>query len=304
MKIKSFGQLLLFVSCLVFSFSALAADKLWPFYLAKLSQGNVADIASESKKKLTAAGFNVVGEYSPYADASIIIISNDELQKNAAATKMGGFGAVQRVSITKIKEQVQVAYTNPIYMAHAYHLNGKLEAVEAKLKSTLGFSKAYGPKDGMSAGDIADYHYMFGMPYFDDTVEIMEYPSYDKAIAALEKGLSEKKGGVSKVYRVDLPGKKQSVFGVAMTKGMSNDKTIMTEIDFKETRSTAHLPYEVIVTESGKIYALDAKFRIAINFTDLSMAGSNSFMGIMASPDAIVAALTQAAGGEVNSGGF
>ena len=68
------------------------------------------------------------------------------------------------------------------------------------------------------------------------------------------------------------------------------------EIDFKETRSTAHLPYEVLVHD-GEVEALHARFRIAMNFPDLSMMGSNSFMNIMPSPDAIKEALTKAAGG-------
>ncbi len=80
-----------------------------------------------------------------------------------------------------------------------------------------------------------------------------------------------------------------------MTKGKSSDKMIMTEIDFKAIRSTAHLPYEVLVTENGKVFILGAEFRIALNFSDLSMAGSNSFMGIMASPDAIAQAIKSAA---------
>ncbi|MCK5663231.1 MAG: hypothetical protein KAI17_07080, partial [Thiotrichaceae bacterium] len=100
--------------------------------------------------------------------------------------------------------------------------------------------------------------------------------------------------------QLDIPGKKQTVIGVAMTEGMSDDTTIMTEVDFKDIRSTAHLPYEMLVHEDGKVYALHGKFRIALNFPDLSMMGKNSFMGIMASPDAIKKALSQAAGNSAN----
>jgi hypothetical protein len=46
------------------------------------------------------------------------------------------------------------------------------------------------------------------------------------------------------------------------------------------------------VLVSGKnVYALYARFRIAINFPDLSMMGKNSFMNIMQSPEAIKRAL-------------
>jgi hypothetical protein len=69
-------------------------------------------------------------------------------------------------------------------------------------------------------------------------------------------------------------------------------------IDFKELRSTAHLPYEILVS-GNKVYHLYARFRIAINFPDLSMMGDNSFMNIVESPEAIKKALTKVAGGQV-----
>ena len=83
---------------------------------------------------------------------------------------------------------------------------------------------------------------------------------------------------------------KETVFGVAM-KGSGDNKYmderfIMSEIDFRDLKSTAHLPYEVLVSDN-KVYAQYARFRIAINFPDLSMMGDNSFMKIMETPDAI-----------------
>ena len=275
--------------------SALAGEKLLPFYLASQSKTDASTVLAETKTKLTGAGFEIVGEYSPYQGANIVIISNDELKSNATASENGGFGAVQRVSVTDVNGDIQLAYTNPIYMSHAYRMKGRLANVESTLKSVLGFTKAYGPKEGMDADDIEGFHYMFGMPYFDEPVEIADYGNYDKAVKMLESGLASKKGGVSKVYKLELNGK-GAVFGVAMTQGMSSDKTIMKEIDFKPIRSTPQLPYEVLVTEKGIIYILAAQYRIAINFPDLSMAGSNSFMGIMSSPDAIIDVIKVAAG--------
>ncbi|MFK5986899.1 MAG: hypothetical protein QM479_15940 [Pseudomonadota bacterium] len=292
MNIKQMKQIIticLFFTLLVTQSITFAAEKIFPFYLAAQSKGDAAAVLADTKTKLTAAGFEIAGEYSPYAGAHIVIITNDELKSNASASEMGGFGAAQRVSITDVKGDIQLAYTNPIYMANAYRMKGKLNSIEAKLKSTLGFVKAYGPAQGLKTDDIDGYHYMFGMPYFDDPVEIADHGNYKKAVSTLEKGLASKKGGVSKVFKVEFKG--GALFGVAMTKGMSSDKTIMKEIDFKAIRSTAQLPYEILVTEKGTVYILAAEYRIAINFPDLSMAGSNSFMGIMASPDAIIDAI-------------
>ena len=290
--IKFFIAVLL--SCI--SLSAIAAEKLKPFILASNAAGDFSQTVTDSKEKLTSAGFEVVGEYSPYEGVTVIAITSEALKNNAAATEFGAYGAVQRVSVTDHKGSIQVAFTNPVYMAHAYRMKGELSDVAAALKTALGGQQEFGSDKGLDRRELKKYHYMFGMPYFDDPDMLVKHASYDAAIKAVEDGLAAGNGGTSKVYRIDIPGKQQSVFGVAMTRDMSSDKTIMDEVDFKDIRSTAHLPYELMVNKDGKVYALNAKFRIAINFPDLSMAGENSFMGIMASPDAIKKALSQAAG--------
>jgi hypothetical protein len=139
---------------------------------------------------------------------------------------------------------------------------------------------------------------MFGMEYFDDPSVLARYDSYQQAVAAVEQALAAGKGGVGKVYRIDVPGKDETVFGVSLSEGCSGDKFIMEKIDFKPRRSTAHLPYEMLVS-GNTVYALYARFRIAINFPDLKMMGDNSFFKIMCAPRAIEEALTLAAGGEI-----
>ncbi len=91
---------------------------------------------------------------------------------------------------------------------------------------------------------------------------------------------------MTKVYRIDIPGKEEAVFGVAIGRGKGADKYVMDYIDFADLKSTAHLPYEMLVS-GNKVYHLYARFRIAISFPDLSMMGSNSFMSIMSAPGAI-----------------
>ncbi|MBE9563722.1 MAG: hypothetical protein IMF17_00655 [Proteobacteria bacterium] len=279
-----------------------AAGEMKPFILASTGAGAVADKVADVKKSLTDNGFEVVGEYSPYDTAHIIIVTNDTLKKSAGSHERGGYAAGQRVSITKVGDQLQISYTNPAYMAAAYHVKGDISSVSNALKTALGSIKEYGPEEGLDADDIASYHYTFGMEYFDEPYSLADYDSYEEAVAAVEKGLAAKAGGSTKVYRIDIPGKKQTLFGVALSDETTGNKYmddtfIMTEIDFKELRSTAHLPYDILVT-GDEVEALHARFRIAINFPDLSMMGDNSFMNIMPSPDAIKESLTQAAGGE------
>ena len=278
---------------LLFGISNAMADdvKLKPFVLASKGAGTLAEKTEQSKAALIAGGFTVVGEYSPYADANILIVTNDEMKTNAAASEHGGFGAVQRVAITKVKDGVQVSYTNPVYMANAYRMKDDLSGVAAGLNAALGKVEEFGAKQGITASKARKYHYMIGMEYFDEPSILAEYASYEEAVKYVDTGLANNKFGVSKVYRVDVPGKQESLFGVAM-KGATeadkymDDRFIMSEIDFHDIKSTAHLPYEILVS-GNKVYALYARFRIAINFPDLSMMGKNSFMNIMKTPEAI-----------------
>ena len=280
--------------------NALADDEiLKPFVLGSKGAGTLEQKIEAAKTALSANGFTVAGSYSPYPDAEVIVVTSDELKSNAAKSEHGGFGAIQRVSVTKVKNEIQVSYTNPVYMANVYRMKGDLKGVRAKLETALGKAEDFGAQ-GLSASKARKYHYMIGMEYFDDPSLLASYGSHDEAVKAVEKGLAAGKNGVSQVYRVDVPGKQEVLFGVGL-KGTTeaqkymDDKFIMSEIDFHEIKSTAHLPYEVLV--SGKdIFALYARFRIAIDFPDLSMMGKNSFMNIMSTPEAIRKTLQQAVG--------
>lgn len=292
------------VFCLFFGISGavLAQDAvLKPFVLGSKGPGEVAQAAEVAKAKLAQNGFTIAGTYSPYPNATIVIVTNDEMKATAAKSERGGFGAAQRVSVTKVGNDVQVAYTNPVYMANAYRMGGDLKETAVKLQTALGKVEEYGAK-GLTPEKLRKYHYTFGMEYFDEPNELAKYASHEDAVKAVEAGLAAGKQGVTKVYRVDVAGKKESLFGVAM-KGegeagkFMDDKYIMSEIDFKDVRSTAHLPYDILVSDN-KVYALYARFRIAISFPDLSMMGANSFMNIMKSPEAIREALALSVGGK------
>jgi len=284
---------LLLSALLLFGIGNAMAEEvnLKPFVLASKGAGTVAEKAEQAIASLTASGFSVVGNYSPYPDVEILIVTDDELKQNAAASEHGGFGAIQRVAITKSGNEVQVSYTNPVYMANVYRMKGDLSNVAAQLGTALGRVEEFGSEKGLTAKQARKYHYMMGMEYFDEPDVLAEYPSYEEAVQSVDAKLSANKNGVSKVYRVDIPGKKESVFGVALkaqtvADDYMDDRFIMSEIDFHVIKSTAHLPYEVLVS-GNKVYALYARFRIAINFPDLSMMGKNSFMNIMKTPDAI-----------------
>ena len=280
--------------------SAASKPKYKPFVLASKGAGEMATTVTEVSAKLTAAGLEIVGTHSPYPTTTILVVTNDAMKKTAAKSERGGFGAAQRVSITKHGGEIQVSYTNPYYMAGAYRMDGNLDFAAKALEGALGKTEEYGMSGGMSDRALRDYHYMFGMEYFTDPHYLSRFLNHADAVAAVEKGLAAGTSGISKVYRIDIPGKDEVLFGVAMNgaKGagdQQDDKFLMSEIDFKDIRSSAHLPYEMLVT-GNRVYALSARFRIAISFPDLAMMGDNSFMNIMDSPNTIKAALTSVAG--------
>jgi hypothetical protein len=284
--------------CLLVGIALADEAMLKPFILASKGAGTIAEKSAKVKEALVAAGFSVVGDYSPYPDAEILVVTSDDLKRNAAASEFGGFGVAERVSITKAKDGVQVSYVNPVYMANAYRMKDDLRGVAERLAAALGKVQQFGSKQGMTAKDLRRYHYMIGMEYFTDLDVLAEYPGHDEAVRSVDQRLTAGRNGVTKVYRVDIPGRDETLFGVAMKASSDagkymDDKFIMSEIDFKDVKSTAHLPYEVLVS-GNKVYAMHARFRIAINFPDLSMMGKNSFINIMKTPDAVRAALQTA----------
>jgi hypothetical protein len=296
------------IAAFIFIFSigsAFAEDILMPFVLAGTSSGDVASVSAEVKSKVTAGGFEVVGEYSPYAGSNIIIVTNEHQKAEAAKSDFGAYGAMTRISVTKNGDSTEVAYTNPTYMAAAYRMANDLHDVRASLEAALGAEKDFGSEKNLTAEDLNKYHYTVMMEYFDDPSELAEYDSQAEALKAVEAALASGVGGTSKVYRIDLPGKDESVFGVAL-KGVdaddcSGDEFIMSRIDKASPRSTGHLPYEIVVSD-GTAYALYARFRIAINWPHLPMVASKTgatFFSIMCAPGAIEEALIQGAGGEL-----
>jgi hypothetical protein len=269
-----------------------------PFIYAYSSDVDMEATASKVRASLSEAGFTIAGEYSPYDGVLGIAVTNSALQAATSTTDFGNFAAVLRVSITKMGENIQVAYVNPTYLALAYRLSSDLGEAKASLQAALGADHVYGSKKGVTVKKLRKYRYM-GFPMFTERFDkpdlLAKYASHEEAVAKVEEGLAAGAGGVSKVYRVDIEGTNNTLFGVGMTDGCSADTHIMTKIDFEDQRSSAHLPYEVLVKDN-EVWALGARFRIAISFPDLKMVGKHSFAGIMCAPGAIKNALKAASG--------
>jgi len=113
----------------------------------------------------------------------------------------------------------------------------------------------------------------------------------------IEKGLAVAGDSLTQVYRIDIPGKDQTVFGVGMkaTSDAKEEVDIdathqMAIVDFEGYSKAAYFPYEVLVNGSD-VEALHMRFRMAVHFPDLSMTGEHGFTKLMSAPGATEDAL-------------
>jgi hypothetical protein len=109
-------------------------------------------------------------------------------------------------------------------------------------------------------------------------------------LAAVENGLSADGDSLSLVYRIDIPGKEQTVFGVGMKAVSEADEPIdearqLSIVDFDGYSKVAYFPYEILV-DGTEVEALPMKFRMAVHFPDLPMMGKHGFTKLMSSPKA------------------
>ncbi|MFN2348058.1 MAG: hypothetical protein ABR558_00620 [Thioalkalivibrio sp.] len=289
---------------MILSFSLVHAQdggNLKPFVLGAVYEGPISAHLDNTRAALEGQGFRIVGEHQPFDDAHILIVTNDDLLRVAAASERGGYIAPLRVSLTQLQGNTQIAYVNPLYLRHAYRLNGELFLVSARLAGALGQRDSFGSADGLPPDQLQRYNYTFGMEYFSDPYALGSFGSHAEAVATVERGLSENRGGVSKVYRLDIPGTEMTVFGVSMSQARGgasahmDDAHQMSIVDFQGMKQTAYLPYEILVIGS-EVEALHMRFRMAVHFPDLKMMGSNSFMRLRRSPNAVGEALMQVTG--------
>jgi hypothetical protein len=274
--------LLTFLSLCLITMNAWAAEKLKPYIMVSNTAGDVAAAIADTKSKLDAGGFRVLGEYSPYAGANVIVVTSDALLAQAAKSEFGGYGAVVRVSVTKAGDNVQVAYANPVYWAAAYQMQD-LGSVAAALSNALGEGIPYGSEKGLTADQLNKYHYMAFMPYFKDHDELGSFGSHAEAVAKVNERLASGANGLSKVFEVSVPGKEETLIGVGIASGDGADSYVMERVDKADMKHTAHLPYALLVS-GNDVYSLAGKFRIALSFPDLTMG---TFGSIMSSPGAI-----------------
>ncbi len=226
--------------------------------------------AQTIEKKLSEGGFKVVATYQAVPQSTTIVYTDETLKKEGAK-KNRAFVAVMKVFVDD--KEKKVSASNPLYFGKAFmqddYDKAAFEKERSKLEGALGTLTP--SKDSLDEDDLGDYHFMMGMPYYEDQIEVAEGSS-EKLIAKLKSY----EGGKHLLFVLPL----------------SNDSTLVGYDLNDETekfvdkigRSNASLLPWTIKIENGKATILHPKYYIAISYPKLSMG---DFMGIHSVPGEI-----------------
>ena len=260
-------KLLSLVSMIVVFYSSLLASDDVNSYLI----GAYMD-AEDVSTKLKENGFDVIATYkiSKKSEGTTVVFTNSAMKKQASK-KSRGFAGVLRVLVDKERDRISVM--NPVYFQHAFLQKDYDDKSAKKILKSIenAFGKLKGSEEKLDVDDIAGYHFMMSMPYYEDSIVIGE----GDTVELLEKALKYKKG---KNYVFDLKLSDRSyLIGYKLSKRTSK---FVKKIG---TQNEQVLPYMILV-EDDKAVILNAKYYLAISYPLLSMG---QFMKISTVPGAI-----------------
>lgn len=243
-----------------------SADKISSFLYADFKESSAVSSALKSN------GFDVIGEYNAMGDEQYkVIVFTCPSLKSQAKKENRGFAAVQKALVNQ-KDKTLVL-TNPEYFLHAFMQDDYdvkvAQKVTNKLSSAFGeFTKS---KDALDEDDLAGYHFMMGMPYYEDMEKVAKGSDLASKL--------EKNAGDKIVFKLELGN--STLFGLSM----HNEKGEASYVPkINGQKHSAFLPYMVLI-EDEKAKVLHPKYYLAISYPNLSMG---DFMGISDAPDNIL----------------
>ena len=250
-------------------------------------------IAQQLKEKLNANGFQVIGEYSPAADDNrLLLVITSKLLLDAVSEigNYSAFAAVLRIAITYEDNINKISYMNPMYWGNAYYQQHfvKMERRFWEITQRLANSMVdivepvdihFGSERGLSPRDLQKYHYMFGMEYFEDRVDLNSFTNFTTAVKTIDANLEAGVPNLDLVYSLKIPGKNLKLYGIGLS-GELGESHFLPIIDKTSPQHTAFLPYEFLVIDNN-VVMLHGRYRIALSFPDLSMM---TFGKIMSTP--------------------
>ncbi|MBC8174220.1 MAG: hypothetical protein H8E82_00990 [Candidatus Marinimicrobia bacterium] len=264
-----------------------------PYILATECEMNVSDAVSAVREKLLEEEFEILGDYSPAGEDTrrVLIVTHDELID--AVQQIGGFAgfaAAQRIACTWENGSTYISYVDPEYIGNAYFqknypfVENNIKAVSNKLKTALKNIgsprfRPFGSEDGLTPNKLQKYHYMFGMEYFEDVVELNTFNHFEEAKSTIEANFNDGNNGTIPVYSIEIPDKRLKLYGVGLS-GERGESHFLPIIDINTPKHSAFLPYEILVMDN-EVVMLHGRYRIALSFPDLTMM---TFGRIMSTP--------------------
>lgn len=233
---------------------------------------SVAQVTSDLKSN----NFEVLAtkQLDKKGELTTVVFTCKGLRK-MADKKERGFMGVMRLLVDNTNKQISI--TNPLYFARAYMQDEVDQKFAMKIldKVNASFEGLKDSTDKIEADDLTHYHFMMGMPYYEE-MDVIAKGDNDALLAKVKASgkmiFSLKLDGGAVLVGVDL-NKRTAKFPAKI--GVAN---------------AAVLPYTVLI-EDGEAKTLAPKFNIALYYPLLTMS---QFMTIATIPGAIVKDLEKA----------
>lgn len=280
---------LFFVSLLIFV-TVSATIAIPPYFRLAVKSGSIESVALEYKSIIEANGLTYLGEYHPGNNKGqyVVVFTCPNLKDISTAIKdRGALGAVMKLGFIAKDGKIEVSILNPEYIFNAYFRSemektrtaADLAAVNSKIINLFtekGF-KPVGFGGDLSAEDLRKYHYMMGMPYFKDPVDLRTFSTFDEGVSVIRKNFEKNSGTLIKVYELIDADRKVAVFGVGIP---DSDKGEGRFLPIIGADHIAAMPYEIIL-QGNSATMLHGRYRFASHWPELKMT---TFTKIMSSP--------------------
>jgi hypothetical protein len=273
---------------LVMYSSISTAQNLSPYFKLGIIGQDIEQTKTQLIATIENSDYEIIGSYAPgnQTDLLVIVMTNEETRSLCSSTTQQGLiAAPYRLGLEKTETGVALTTVNPDYQWRAYlteSYSTNAEAFNVLRTKYMNFVKSLGSGQAESFGgsqdadDLEDYHYMFGMPYYEDQVTIKTFDSYSQATNTIENKLKDVEG-IQHVFTLKDDQKQVAVFGIGLVDNEIGESHFLSIIGQSHV---AALPYELIV-EGNKVKMLHGRFRFALYWPELTMG---TFTKIMSTP--------------------
>jgi len=271
--------LLIIFSITIFQAATYADGGLVAFYKLGTLSGNINEVQSKIKEALRIEKFEIIGNYHPAKDDSLLVITFTRKDLIELTLKIGDRGimaAVMRIGLVQQGNKVEISLLNPEYIFYAYLRDNakqyeiELNQISLDIKMALiDISPEFKPfiTSSLTERELKEFRFLVRNPSFDDVVELVKFDSFEHGVETIKRNLQARKDGTYKVYEMIFKERKIAIFGIGLhdiRKGEANF------LDKLGKSHLAALPYELVLIDNSATI-LHGKYRFPLYWSDLSM---------------------------------